>query len=118
MGIILYLPPGQNDAGRAAIEQRFREYCQVIEPVCAAYGAKAHWAKIEPRLDDKQALRAQQGALHAAYGARLDEFNTLRAALDPRRVLGNAVVDSLLEHPDPGKQARAPGWEDFRKARP
>ena len=109
----MYLPPGQSEDGRAAIAGQFREYCRLLDPLCRAYGAKAHWAKLEARHDDPQALRAQRRDLQEAYGSGLQHFNQLRLALDPHRVLGNKLVDSLLEDPD--FPTKAISWKDFKR---
>ena len=127
VGVIMYLPPGQSDEARAAIQRRFEAYCDAIDPVCAEFGAKTHWAKIEPRFGDAKALRAQQDRVHAVSASApasasasgsgsedwLGEFNAMRAALDPHRVLGNKVVDALLDHPD--RPARRVDWRDFKR---
>lgn len=111
VGIIMYLPSSQSKADRIKITDKFRTYSKLIQPLCDAYGAKTHWAKIELPTDSRE-LRAMQDRLHQQYP--LDQINALRNALDPHRVLSNKLIDSLLEHPVLTKQQRH-SWENYRR---
>ena len=93
VGIIMYLPPEQTSQGRELIRRRFQDYRRSIEPLCEASGAKAHWAKIEPPDDEQELLRTQR---RLREDFPVHEFNELRDALDPRRILSNKMVDLLL----------------------
>ena len=91
VGIIMYLPPGQAAEQRAQIAAKFEKYCRALQPVLQRHGpARVHWAKIEPSYS------SGSSELAAAFGERLHEFNSLRDALDPRRVLTNDLMDNLI----------------------
>lgn len=105
VGVIMYLPPGQAAQQRAQIATKFGHYCRALQPVLERHGpARVHWAKIEPSFGPDSTIgnagevdaSATRARLTAAYGERLHEFNSLRDALDPRRVLSNDLLDSLL----------------------
>ena len=100
VGVIMYLPQTQTQEQRAAIASKFGQYCAALQPVLDRHGAKVHWAKIEPTYSpgspgdegDRTAMRAR-----LARSYKLEEFNSLRDALDPRRVLSNSLIDGLLD---------------------
>lgn len=70
------------------------------------HGGQAHWAKVElpekgpshqgvPGADRYEAeLRVMRERLARKYP--VERFSRYRAALDPQRVLGNALVDELF----------------------
>ncbi len=58
VGVIMYLPPGQTDAQRTQIKERFTQYVDAMQPLLVEYNAHAHWAKIElPDPDSLEFLR-------------------------------------------------------------
>ena len=72
--------------------RRFIDYCRLLQDdLMPRYGATEHWAKIE-------AHRLQPGAVAARLAARfpVDRFNAARAALDPKNIMANDVVDTLF----------------------
>ena len=96
VGIIMYLPDDDDGpALRARVDAAFAAYASVVEGrLGPAYGATEHWAKIEPgRLD----LGAARMRLAARFPA--SRFAAARAALDPKNVMGNALVDAVFPHP-------------------
>jgi len=93
VGIIMYLPPEQTSHGRELIRKRFQDYRRSIEPLCEAYGAKAHWAKIEPPEDEQELIRTQR---RLREDFPVNQFNALRDALDPHQTLSNKMIDLLL----------------------
>jgi L-galactono-1,4-lactone dehydrogenase len=102
VGIIMYLPPNQSDAQRQEITRSFRQYVELMRPLCEEYGAQAHWAKIEPptqesvgdRLIDTDEVSYLQRHLQKKYPVK--EFNQYRDALDPRRILSNELIETLF----------------------
>jgi L-galactono-1,4-lactone dehydrogenase len=98
VGVIMYLPT-HDPAQREAITKAFRERyagALVERRMMPRYGAAWHWAKIEPPQGAEDLAR-MRGALARRYP--LDRFNAARAELDPKNVLGNALVDGLLGLP-------------------
>ena len=78
--------------GRMRRGRRFFDYCRLLQDdLMPRYGATEHWAKIE-------AHRLQPGAVAARLAARFpaNRFNAARAALDPKNIMANDVVDALF----------------------
>jgi L-galactono-1,4-lactone dehydrogenase len=98
VGVIMYLPPSQTEDQRTAITRNFNEYIARLQPLFEEVGAKTHWAKVElppadsPDYDDR--LLSQQRQMRALYP--VDEFMAIKAALDPRGILSNKLVESLF----------------------
>jgi len=94
VGIIMYLPT-QDPAERKAIEDAFYDYKQVVEKINEEGDFKAvtHWAKIEvPRTDE--VVEQERKKLAKRYP--LKAFEELRSKVDPKRVLTNDLIDTLL----------------------
>jgi L-galactono-1,4-lactone dehydrogenase len=108
VGIIMYLPPNQDDRARLTITRRFDDYVALIEPLLQEFDAHVHWAKIElpgreevignGKTDDssRRIERLDRMKQRLAQKYPLAEFSALRAALDPFNILGNDLVDTLL----------------------
>ena len=106
VGIIMYLPP-DNEEQRAAITKRFWEYNAMCrQHLWPRYGCHQHWAKIE--LPDSESELATMRA-RLAERFPLDELHALKKRFDPRGVLGNTLVDTLLLPESELKQMRAKG---------
>ena len=93
VGVIMYLTPSQDAAGRQAITQAFDEYVQALEPLCEEYKAFPHWAKIEVPAQ-KERLEKMKARLAARYP--LAAFNVVRKGFDPKGILGNKAVETLF----------------------
>lgn len=93
VGIIMYLP--EDDVkGRETVTAKFNEYVAMAEEgVAAKFGAVPHWAKVEIPTDHG-ALRDLKARLAARYP--LARFAAVRKQLDPKNILGNRLVDTLL----------------------
>uniref|UniRef100_A0A7S2IF32 FAD-binding PCMH-type domain-containing protein n=1 Tax=Haptolina brevifila TaxID=156173 RepID=A0A7S2IF32_9EUKA len=93
VGIIMYLPT-QEATERDAITKRFWEYNALCRKhLWPMYGAHQHWAKIEipDREEDLRRIRmrlADRFAVEALVDAK--------RRLDPKGILGNTLVDTLL----------------------
>jgi len=101
VGIIMYLPPGQDELGREAIAKRFKEYSDVVFHVGKKYGAVPHWAKIElPPTHwstERQATRVKE--MRQILRERFDvkAFNKARSDLDPKHILSNKLISTLFD---------------------
>jgi L-galactono-1,4-lactone dehydrogenase len=93
VGVIMYLPP--DAPTRDAVTASFKRYAAVVErELMPRFGAVEHWAKLEVPEGDPEAVERLRARLAARYP--LAEFAAARARLDPRNVLGNALVDVAL----------------------
>lgn len=95
VGVIMYLPPEETaPEQRAAVSAAFRDYAQLCErELMAKYGAKWHWAKLEPGVDDERRAWLRK---HLAAHYDLGGFNVVRRALDPENNLGNDWLNAVL----------------------
>jgi len=93
VGIIMYLPTQEKEQ-RDAITQRFWDYnAHCRRKLWSKFGAHQHWAKIEipDSVDELQWVRAR-----LAERFPVAEFNAAKRKLDPKHVLGNHLIDTLL----------------------
>ena len=96
VGIIMYLPT-EDPATRDAIAAAFREYAALCErSLLPKYGAKWHWAKLEPGSDPARQRWVQS---HLATHYPVDQFATLRHSLDPDNNFGNDWLNAILPLP-------------------
>ena len=104
VGIIMYLPPGQDETAREDITRRFEDYADIMRAVGKNYGAVPHWAKIElpdlvngdMRISHNAAkLKELKGRLQNRYD--MNKFKAARASLDPDNVLSNTLLDIILD---------------------
>ena len=94
IGIIMYLPE-QDLEKRAEVTAAFKKYAYLErDALMTKYQATEHWAKIEIPDDGEAALTAMKARLSSKYP--LKEFNEARKRLDPKNILGNKLVDTLL----------------------
>ena len=95
VGVIMYLPEGA--AARQQVTAAFGAYRGLVErELMARFGAAEHWAKIE--LPEGEGARAAARA-RLARRYPVEAFLAARRRVDPRNVLGNALVDELLGAP-------------------
>jgi len=93
VGIIMYLPTS-DDEQRDAITKRFWEYNALCrERLWPKFGCHQHWAKIELPDDSAELVRMRK---RLAERFPLDELRAAKRKLDPRGVLGNELIDTLL----------------------
>ncbi len=59
------------------------------------YDATEHWAKIEVPYLDKQAARERIAGRYP-----VDNFNAARRELDPKNILANDIIDTLMPRSD------------------
>jgi L-galactono-1,4-lactone dehydrogenase len=72
--------------------RRFFDYCQLLQDeLMPRFGATEHWAKIEAHRLDPAAARARLAARFPVA-----RFNAARAALDPKNIMANDVIDTLF----------------------
>ena len=95
IGIIMYIPT-DDPAARLRIADRFKSYCALEGEQMPDFAAQVHWAKIEaPAADDAAAVEACRAQLKRRFP--VETFNALRDRFDPKRVLSNGLLDTLLE---------------------
>mmetsp|Transcript_19443 Transcript_19443/g.49689 ORF Transcript_19443/g.49689 Transcript_19443/m.49689 type:complete len:439 (-) Transcript_19443:314-1630(-) len=93
VGIIMYLPTDEPEQ-RAAITKRFWEYNKMCrDNLWAKYGCHQHWAKIEIPASSAE-LAVVRKRLSERYPLR--DLWSAKQQLDPKGVLGNALIDTLL----------------------
>ena len=94
VGIIMYLP-SEDPAQRLAITERFWGQYNALcrRELWPRYGCHQHWAKIE--LPDDPAELAEMRA-RLAERFPLKELHAAKRKLDPKGVLGNTLIDTLL----------------------
>jgi len=106
VGIIMYLPteeelgPGANvSAIRDRITAEFDRYRMLCERhLWKEYSAKEHWAKIALPEND-EAIAAKRHHLAKSFGSdNIKQFVALRNLFDPRGILGNELVDTLVSN--------------------
>jgi len=93
VGIIMYLPT-QEQSERDAITKRFWEYNALCRKhLWPEYGAHQHWAKIElpTTAEDLRRMR-----MRLADRFAVEALNDAKRRLDPKGILGNTLVDTLL----------------------
>eukprot|EP00892_Ulva_mutabilis_P004800 jgi/Ulvmu1/2692/UM014_0148.1 len=93
VGIIMYLPT-EDPKTRREITEAFEHYAHLCEKeIMPKYGAKWHWAKLEPGEDQERLERVQQ-YLRQQYDIR--RFNHVRHTLDPQNNLGNKWLNAVI----------------------
>ena len=104
VGIIMYLPPGQDETAREDITRRFEDYADIMRSVGKKYGAVPHWAKIELpglvggnsiRINYDYKLKQLKKSLQDRYDVK--RFICTRAELDPDHILSNNLLDTLFD---------------------
>lgn len=74
----------------------FFDYCKLMEEkVMPRYDAAEHWAKIEVGHLDTQAA-----ADRIARRYPVDKFNAARRELDPKNILANDIINSIMPRED------------------
>lgn len=94
VGIIMYLP-ADDQAMRDKITEEFQQhYADLCErELMPKYGAKWHWAKLEPGQDQERLQRIRE---HLREHYDVGKFNFVRRALDPENNLGNQWLNAVL----------------------
>lgn len=98
VGIIMYLP-AEDLEKRAEVTAAFKQYARLVESeLMPKYNATEHWAKIEVPQEGPDAVAKARERLAKRYP--LKEFNAARRKFDPKNILGNKLVDTLLSVSD------------------
>lgn len=96
VGIIMYLPTDDENE-RAEISKRFKgQYCDLSREVGEPMNAVSHWGKLEMPSNGTEFLKLRKLML-SRYP--LASFNAARAYYDPKNVLGNPLLDTILGKP-------------------
>lgn len=94
VGIIMYLPTEEH---RKEITSVFKgRYCDMAREVGAPYDAVSHWGKLELPETGSNFLKLRH-LMKQRYP--LEKFNAARLYYDPKNILGNELVDTVLGRP-------------------
>lgn len=100
VGIINYLP-SENEQQRKEITELFLgKYCDLMRTVGSKVNATSHWAKLEQPASVWQLIDLQ---LYLGTRFPLERFNAWRSELDPKNILANPLMNSLLGKPPKAK---------------
>ena len=96
VGIIFYLP-SDDEKEREEITSRFKcQYCDLARSVGAEFQAVSHWGKLEMPTSGQHFLELRQ-LMTSRYP--LDKLNTARKFYDPKNILGNELLNTILGDP-------------------
>lgn len=94
--IIMYLPSDDQNE-RKEITDRFRgQYCDLAREVGAPYNAVSHWGKLEMPTNGENFLKLRE-LMQSRYP--LSKFNSARQYYDPKNLLGNDLLNTVLGRP-------------------
>lgn len=94
VGIIMYLP---TDEHRHEISDVFKkEYCDLALSVGGQYNIVSHWGKLEMPTTGNNFLKLREVM---EYRYPLKKFNAARMYFDPKNILGNNLIDTILGRP-------------------
>jgi L-galactono-1,4-lactone dehydrogenase len=92
----MYLP-SDDEEERRDITNRFRgQYCDLVREVGAPFRIVSHWGKLEMPLSGGNFLN-----LRSTMAGRypLEAFNAARYYYDPKNILGNDLINTVLGKP-------------------
>ncbi len=91
----MYLPT-DDPIERKEITERFKgQYCDLAREVGAKYNAVSHWGKLEMPTTGENFLKLRE--LMERYP--LSKFNAARLFYDPKNLLGNDLLNTVLGTP-------------------
>ena len=101
VGIIMYLPPGQDEDSRQKITEQFRRYGDIMEEIGEKYGAFPHWAKMDfysDTIGDRrlEQLRIEKCRKQVRSRFDVERFNKCRKLVDPNSILMNHFIEKLF----------------------
>jgi L-galactono-1,4-lactone dehydrogenase len=103
VGIISYLPAGDEDNDASIRQQRDEitniftgRYCDLMQKVGRDVQTTSHWAKLEQPLTTWQLVDLRL-FLQERFPIQL--LNQVRGILDPKNLLGNQLLNSVLGKP-------------------
>jgi len=92
----MYLP-SEDEKERKDITNRFQgQYCDMAREVGAQYGIVSHWGKLEMPTCGENFLKLRE-LMSSRYP--LEKFNAARLYYDPKNILGNDLLNSILGKP-------------------
>ena len=96
VGIIMYLP-SEDPNERREITNKFRgQYCDLAREVGSRYGVVSHWGKLEMPTTGENFLKLRE-LMELRYP--LQKFNAARSYYDPKNLLGNNLLNTILGRP-------------------
>jgi L-galactono-1,4-lactone dehydrogenase len=94
--VIMYLP-SDDEQERKDITNRFRgQYCDLVREVGAPFGIVSHWGKLEMPTSGENFLKLRR-LMASRYP--LEAFNAARLYYDPKNILGNNLINTILGEP-------------------
>lgn len=92
----MYLPTN-DEKERAAITESFKgRYCDLSREVGGPINAVSHWGKLEMPSNGTEFLKLRE-LMMSRYP--IEKFNAARAYYDPKNILGNPLLDTVLGKP-------------------
>jgi len=92
VGVIMYIT---DEARSPAIQQKFAEYAMRHADLTFKYRGAFHWAKVDLAFHQgRERLEALRGQFRRRFD--LQAFQRARRELDPKGVLSNTLVDTVL----------------------
>jgi len=94
--IIFYLP-SEDEKEREEITSRFKgQYCNLARDVGSEFGVVSHWGKLEMPTTGDNFLKLRK-LMETRYP--LEKFNAARNYYDPKDILGNDLLNTVLGKP-------------------
>ena len=94
--IIMYLPSDDQNE-RKDITDRFKgQYCELAREIGSKYNAVSHWGKLEMPTTGENFLKLRS-LMETRYP--LSQFNAARLFYDPKNLLGNNLLNTVLGRP-------------------
>ena len=95
VGIVMYMPDSNSPTSVAEVGDAFHTYASMMtQELATNYNAAEHWAKIELKRFN---LHTKRRDLERQFPVA--EWQTARAALDPKNLLSNGLLNDLFPHP-------------------
>eukprot|EP00927_Polykrikos_kofoidii_P025570 TRINITY_DN22945_c0_g1_i1.p1 TRINITY_DN22945_c0_g1~~TRINITY_DN22945_c0_g1_i1.p1 ORF type:complete len:565 (+),score=85.51 TRINITY_DN22945_c0_g1_i1:63-1757(+) len=95
VGVIMYITPEEQ---AEAVRQKFKEYAMRHADQTFKYGGVFHWGKIDLAFHDSiERLQDLRRRMREHFD--VEGFCDARAQLDPKGILGNALINTLFGSP-------------------
>ena len=96
--IIMYLPSDDENQRKKITNQFLNHYCNIVKEVGDPL-AVSHWAKLERPTSHVELIKLQ-ALMKSRYP--LEKFDAARLKFDPKNILGNELMNTVLRHPVSG----------------
>ena len=96
VGIVMYVPDANSPTSAETVSDAFQKYATVLtHDLAPRFNAAEHWAKITALSSFGLKVKRQE----LCQRFPVAEWQSARALLDPKNLLGNRFLNSLLPHP-------------------